>query len=206
MLSFGAINMAMMALMKTLDLLGRERHVVHRERSRRQYGGAEYLLAKLVAELPLDASFAAAFGLALKWRCGLRAAAPALVGLLSLSAACCAALGLAVGALVPGQDAALALGLPVMLVYMVLGVINPAGAQGREQSPLVRAVARASPLKCATPRAPAPRPCPALAPDPDPCPCSAQPPCPAAGPACHVLAVAGAGHLVEATSERPPPR
>ena len=27
MLSFGAINMAMMALMKTLDLLGRERRV-----------------------------------------------------------------------------------------------------------------------------------------------------------------------------------
>ena len=146
-LSFGAINMAMMALMKTLDLLGRERHVVHRERSRRQYGGAEYLLAKLIAELPLDASFAAAFGLLLKWRCGLRAAAPALVGLLSLSAACCAALGLAVGSLVPGQDAALAVGLPVMLVHMVLGVINPAGAQGKEQSPLVRAVARASPLK-----------------------------------------------------------
>ena len=121
-----------------------ERHVVHRERSRGQYGGPEYLLAKLIAELPLDASFAAAFGLLLKRRCGLRAATPALVslralsaahwhpthqpthslthsltheysssihslchrvqvGLLSLSAACCAALGLAVGALVPGQ-------------------------------------------------------------------------------------------------------
>ena len=37
-LSFGAINMAMMALMKTLDMLGRERHVVHRERSRGQLG------------------------------------------------------------------------------------------------------------------------------------------------------------------------
>lgn len=49
--------------------------VVHRERSRGQYRGAEYLLAKLVAELPLDASFAAAFGLGLKWRCGLRATA-----------------------------------------------------------------------------------------------------------------------------------
>ena len=51
------------------------------------------------------------------------------------------------GALVPGQDAALAVGLPVMLVHMVLGVINPAGAQGKEQSALVQAVARASPLK-----------------------------------------------------------
>ena len=49
--------------------------MVHRERSRGQYRGAEYLLAKLVAELPLDASFAAAFGLGLKRRCGLRAPA-----------------------------------------------------------------------------------------------------------------------------------
>ena len=149
-LSFGAINMAMMSLMKTLDLLGRERAVVHRERSRRQYGGAEYLLAKLVAELPLDAAYAGAFGLALKWRCGLRAPAPALVGTLALSAACCAALGLAVGALVPGQDAALAVGLPVMLVHMVLGVINPAGAAAaKPPSPLTRAVGHASPIKWA---------------------------------------------------------
>ena len=36
-LSFGAINMAMMSLMKTLDLLGREAPVVQRERSRAQY-------------------------------------------------------------------------------------------------------------------------------------------------------------------------
>ena len=60
---------------------------MHRERSRGQYGGPEYLLAKLIAELPLDASFAAAFGLLLKRRCGLRAAAPALVSLRPLSAA-----------------------------------------------------------------------------------------------------------------------
>ena len=80
----------------------------------------------------------------------------------------------------PGQDAALAVGLPVMLVHMVpppaspprlasspaplpsplispclprpfelkvLGVINPAGASGREQSALVRTISLASPIK-----------------------------------------------------------
>ena len=62
---------------------------------------------------------------------------------------------------VPAQDAALAVGLPVMLVHMVLGVINPAGTQGKEQSPLVRAVACASPLKCAAAPTPPSPPTPA---------------------------------------------
>ena len=46
-----------MALVKSLDLIARERNTVGRERARGQYGAAEYVGAKLLAELPLDAAF-----------------------------------------------------------------------------------------------------------------------------------------------------
>ena len=86
-----------MALVKSLDLIARERNTVGRERARGQYGAAEYIGAKLLAELPLDAAVAGAFGAALHARCGLRMPRGTLVGILALSAACCASLGLAVG-------------------------------------------------------------------------------------------------------------
>ena len=40
--------------MKTLDLFGREKLVVNRERMRSHYTGTEYLIAKLIAEVPMD--------------------------------------------------------------------------------------------------------------------------------------------------------
>lgn len=139
--------MAMMALMKSLELLGRERPVVARERSRGAYGAVEYLLAKFCTELPLDAAFAAGFGALLHWRVGLRLPRGALVGTLALTAAACASLGLALGALAPSADAALALGVGLMVVYMVLGVINPAGMSSRPPSALVRLGGHLSPIK-----------------------------------------------------------
>lgn len=48
--------MSMMALMKTLDVFGRERLVVAREYARGRYDAMEYVLAKLITELPLDAA------------------------------------------------------------------------------------------------------------------------------------------------------
>eukprot|EP00965_Chrysotila_dentata_P075933 2509082-Pleurochrysis_carterae.AAC.1 len=110
LLSYAAINMAMMGLMKTLSTLSAEAPVVGRERARKWYGACEYLFAKMVAEVPLDAAFSAGFGLLLKLRCGLAARSHALVGLLALNGACCAALGLAIGSAVPGGDAAMAAG------------------------------------------------------------------------------------------------
>ena len=58
LLSYASIVISMMSLMKTLDVVGREQRALERERSRRQYGSFEYLLAKLAAELPLDALYA----------------------------------------------------------------------------------------------------------------------------------------------------
>jgi len=60
LLSYSSIVISMMSLMKTLDMVGREQRGLERERARRQYGALEYLLAKLVAELPLDALYAGA--------------------------------------------------------------------------------------------------------------------------------------------------
>lgn len=54
--SFASITMSMMALMKTLDVFGRERIVVAREHARGRYDAMEYVLAKLITELPLDAA------------------------------------------------------------------------------------------------------------------------------------------------------
>lgn len=53
------INVAMLSMIKTLQLFKKERVVVDRERHQNQYTSLEYLLAKSSAELPLDAIVAA---------------------------------------------------------------------------------------------------------------------------------------------------
>ena len=86
LLSFGVINMSMMALMKTVHLFARERPVVLRELYRPQTSGSksstggsekglytpwEYLLSKSLAEMPLDVGFSAIFASILKCTTGL---------------------------------------------------------------------------------------------------------------------------------------
>ena len=46
LLRYASINMAMMAMMKSIDLLGRERPIVARERARGAYGATEYVQAQ----------------------------------------------------------------------------------------------------------------------------------------------------------------
>ncbi|EOD32344.1 hypothetical protein EMIHUDRAFT_231118 [Emiliania huxleyi CCMP1516] len=129
-----------------------------------RFGAAEYLLAKMATELPLDAAFAGGFGLLLHWRIGLRLPRTTLVGTaphlvsptrattpctLSLAAATCAALGLAIGALAPSADLALAAGIPV------LGILNPAGtAETKPPSAAVSLASHASPIKRSLKEAP----------------------------------------------------
>ena len=47
--------------MKTIDLFAKEKPVVHREQQRNQYTNLEYLMAKTIAEMPIDTVFAAIF-------------------------------------------------------------------------------------------------------------------------------------------------
>jgi ABC-type multidrug transport system ATPase subunit len=106
LLSFGAINLCMMAYMKAVDLFGKELPVVRREQQRRQYASLEYLLAKVLAEIPLDATFAAVFTTVLKLCTGLRIRWGLLTSTFALLTASGAALGFAVGSATPNPQLA----------------------------------------------------------------------------------------------------
>lgn len=57
-----AINTAMAALTKTVNVFPKERQVVDRERAKNSYALGPYLLSKLIAEIPVGASFPLLFG------------------------------------------------------------------------------------------------------------------------------------------------
>ncbi|MGA1354986.1 MAG: ABC transporter permease, partial [Candidatus Limnocylindrus sp.] len=61
-LSFSSVTMAMVSLVKSITSISSERLVVAKEVEQRLYTSAEYLVAKLVTELPFDAAFAGVFG------------------------------------------------------------------------------------------------------------------------------------------------
>ena len=125
-----------MALMKTIDLFARERPVVEREQMRSQYSSLEYLLSKAIAELPLDVFFAAAFTTMLKALTGLRIPLAQLTATFSLMTVAGAALGFAIGSSTPTAESAMATGIPVIVIFMVVGIINPSGVDTSHEAPL----------------------------------------------------------------------
>ncbi|KAL7577387.1 hypothetical protein ACA910_002113 [Epithemia clementina (nom. ined.)] len=151
LLSFGAVNMAFMAFMKAVTVFAEERPVVHREQTRRQYSALEYLLAKSLAELPLDALFTTFFTTTLKWVSGLQISWSHVTGTFSLLAVASASLGYMIGSWTPpsGQLATTA-SIPVVVVLMVVGIINPSGVDPNHPPPaLVQALANMSPFRYA---------------------------------------------------------
>jgi len=104
LLSFGAINMGMMAYMKTVDVFAREKPVIRREQLRRQYSAVEYLLAKAVTDLPLDAMFSALFTTILKLCTSLVIPWNELTATYALMTTSLSSLGLALGAWLPLGD------------------------------------------------------------------------------------------------------
>ena len=108
---------------------------VDRETERGSYGGAEYVVAKAAAELPLDCAFAALHGWALDRATpgGLRCRPQEV---LPLCAAASASLGLVVGAATSTGEAATALGVPLVVIHMLTGIINPAGEKARARRPV----------------------------------------------------------------------
>ena len=150
LLTYGVINMSMLALLKAVELFSREKNVITRERIRNQYTGAEYLLSKVLAEFPLDALFAIVFASTLKWCTGLRCSLKVLASTYSLMTLAGASLGFAIGSFAPNADAAKTAGLPIMVVLMVLGVINPSGVDSNETQPIIiRLLKLSSPIKWA---------------------------------------------------------
>ncbi|KAG7364450.1 ABC transporter ATP-binding protein [Nitzschia inconspicua] len=147
LLSFSVINMSMMALMKTIELFAKEKPVVQREQQRKQYSSLEYLLAKSLAEIPLDVVFAAIFTTTLKSLCGIRIGWRALTGTFSLMTISGASLGFAIGALSPTGEVAMTVSIPMLVVLMTVGIINPSGVDQSEPSPaVVEALKQASPI------------------------------------------------------------
>ena len=123
LLSFGVINMTMMAMMKTLNLFGKEKNVVCREQMRRHYTSFDYLISKTLAELPIDMIFSSIFAAALKHFTCLRVPFPRLCGTFSLLTVASASLGFAVGSWTNGVEEAMTMGMPLMVILMAVGYV-----------------------------------------------------------------------------------
>jgi len=137
LLSFGVINMTMMAMMKTLNLFGKEKSVVSREQMRRHYTSFDYLISKTLAELPLDIVFSSMFAAALKHFTCLSIPFSKLCGTFSLLTVSSASLGFAVGSFTNGVEEAMTVGMPIMVILMAVGIINPSGVDASVQKPLI---------------------------------------------------------------------
>eukprot|EP00980_Cylindrotheca_fusiformis_P013318 scaffold3389_cov119-Cylindrotheca_fusiformis.AAC.10 len=150
MLTFGIINMSMIALLKTVDLFSREKPVVQREYQRRQYSTFEYLLSKSVAEIPLDVAFAGMFTTVLKLSSGIRTGWKALSATFALMTVSGASLGFAIGAISPSAETAMSTAASVMVILMSVGVINPSGVDVSAPQPaIVDALKQLSPINYA---------------------------------------------------------
>lgn len=121
LLSYGVINMCMLAAMKTLNLFGRERAVVAREQMRRQYSSFEYLLSKSIGELPLDVFYSTIFAAALKCFTCIRISLPQLCATFSLMTVAASSIGFAVGSVTSGVEEAMTAGMPIMIIFMAVG-------------------------------------------------------------------------------------
>ena len=143
-----AIQVSMLAMLKALSLFKREKNVVSREIATHQYGSFEYLLSKLFAELPVDAFVAALFALVVHDRTNLHCQRRDFVGVLSLLGCASSSLGLAISALAPTGEIALAIGPALMVTYVIAGAIGPGKAKkGGDVSLVLRALRAASPIR-----------------------------------------------------------
>lgn len=124
LLQVAAVNTAMAALTKTVNVFPKERQVVDRERAKNSYELGPYLLSKLIAEVPVGAAFPLLFGTILYPMARLN---PSLgrfgkfCGIVTVEAFSASAMGLTVGAMAPSTEAAMALGPSLMTVFIVFG-------------------------------------------------------------------------------------
>ncbi len=150
LLTYGVINISIMSLMKSLDLFARERGVVMREQMRCNYFSLEYILAKVVAEIPLDASFSLVFAAVLKLLTGLRTSMATLIKTYCLMTVSSASLGFAIGSFTSTVQSAMSTGLSIMVIFMVVGIINPSGVDSEEPPNwVINRLAFFSPIKWA---------------------------------------------------------
>lgn len=150
LLSFGVINMCMAAVMKTMDVFSKEKPVVQREQRRHLYSNFEYLLSKSLAEVPLDVLFAVFFTSALKTTTGLTISWKDITVTFSLMTIAGASLGFLIGSITPSQEAATSTGIPILIIMMIVGVINPSGVDPAQPKPvLIKWIEQVSPIASA---------------------------------------------------------
>lgn len=122
-----AVSTAMTSLVKTLGLFGSEKIVVNRERARGKrssYGVIPYLLGKIISESPITACFPIMFSAILYPLCGLDAKPKKFVQMMAvftLESFVASAMGLAIGSLAPSPEAAMAIGPPFMVLFIIFG-------------------------------------------------------------------------------------
>lgn len=124
LLQVAAINTAMAALTKTVNVFPKERSIVQREQAKGSYALAPYLVAKLVAEAPVSAAFPLLFGAVVYPMTNLNPSVQRFLtfsGIVTAEAFAASAMGLTVGAIAPTTEAALALGPSLMTVFIVFG-------------------------------------------------------------------------------------
>eukprot|EP00466_Bigelowiella_natans_P001290 jgi/Bigna1/77561/fgenesh1_pg.49_\ len=87
----------------------------------------EYVFSKVITELPIDACYSALYAFVLHNGCDFHTTRRKFMGLYALIALVSSSLGLAIGASLPSGESALVAGPTLMVIYMVLGVLNPSG-------------------------------------------------------------------------------
>jgi len=126
------INTSMLALVKSLNGFPRERATVRREMARQRggYRPGPYFLSKLLIETPIDMVFPVVFGGVMAPMVGLnKKGRKMFLSTLALQSAAAASLGLAISALSPNADVALAVGPCVMVLNIMLGDASGAFAE-----------------------------------------------------------------------------
>ena len=110
----------------------------------------EYLLAKVVAEMPLDATFSWVFALVLKHLTALRTPVTDLAKTYCLMTVTSVSLGFAIGSMTSTVESAMSAGVPIMVVFMIVGVINPSGVSSEEDPiHLMKVLRTLSPIRWA---------------------------------------------------------
>lgn len=144
LLSFAAIQMCMLSYMKAVTLFAKERRVVTRE----DYSVIEYIMSKLLAEIPLDSVFAVLFATTLKKCTGLQIGWGPLSMVFTMTSIAGATMGYSLGSVSPNNEVyATVAGIPILVVFMIVGVINPSGRDESFAPPrVVQYIKEASPI------------------------------------------------------------
>jgi hypothetical protein len=107
-----------------------------------------FSIAKVVAKIPLDATFSLVFPVVLKMFTSLRTPMTTLIKTYCLLTVSCASLGFAIGSFSSSVDLVMSTGIFVNVIFMVVGMINPSGTNpDNPPNMIMQVLAFFSPIK-----------------------------------------------------------